>query len=168
MFQVIVTIWGYFTISHTYHSTGDLKDLYSSYGEQLILQRTVHRMLFLRVAYCSLLVASHLIYRGYILFHIKMARDQIIQDTASNTRLDRLPIVRSFIDSKSKAYAPSEHEDNLNDVCAICIENFHVTDNLIIVLDCDGKHTFHSKCLKIWALKNDTCPMCREPIMLEE
>jgi len=125
-------------------------------------------MLFYRVTYCGLFVASHLIYRGYILFHIKMARDQIIQETAYNRKLDRLPKVRSFIDQQSKPYTPSENGEDLNDLCAICIENFQLTDNEIIVLNCGGKHMFHTNCLKHWAITNDICPMCREPIMLEE
>ncbi|XP_010635442.1 E3 ubiquitin-protein ligase RNF149 [Fukomys damarensis] len=42
--------------------------------------------------------------------------------------------------------------------CAVCIENFKVSD-LVRILPC--KHIFHSTCIDPWLLDHQTCPMCK-------
>ena len=47
--------------------------------------------------------------------------------------------------------------------CSICLEDFEVGEE-IIELRCDSKHIFHLDCIKGWAKKNKTCPLCRSDI----
>lgn len=48
----------------------------------------------------------------------------------------------------------------------ICLEDFSETDGKQVAeLSCSNKHIFHVDCLKDWLVKNDTCPMCREPVV---
>ncbi len=32
------------------------------------------------------------------------------------------------------------------------------------VLDCQGNHTFHQKCIWKWLANNNTCPLCRDVV----
>lgn len=51
----------------------------------------------------------------------------------------------------------------LPDSCAICLGDFAHGDKLR-VLPCDGAHAFHERCLKLWLVRNPSCPMCREDV----
>ena len=47
--------------------------------------------------------------------------------------------------------------------CIICFENLY--DFNISVLKCG--HFFHSKCIKKWSEKNNTCPLCNKNIIID-
>lgn len=49
-------------------------------------------------------------------------------------------------------------ENILNNQCSICLEEYNDTD-VVNKLNCN--HIFHEKCINIWAVGNDTCPLCR-------
>ena len=48
--------------------------------------------------------------------------------------------------------------------CPICCENFK-NEDYITYLVCNIKHIYHSKCIEIWLTKNDTCPLCKYPVI---
>ena len=54
-----------------------------------------------------------------------------------------------------------EKKKNEN-ICSICIEDFQ-TGDLIKVLPC--KHNFHTNCVNLWLLKNNSCPNCKRKII---
>jgi len=45
------------------------------------------------------------------------------------------------------------------DECNICREKDNEKDNKMYTLICG--HVFHSKCIESWAVKKNTCPVCR-------
>lgn len=46
--------------------------------------------------------------------------------------------------------------------CIICMQLLLET-NSVVILDCG--HIYHEICIYKWAIKNNTCPMCREKIV---
>ena len=47
--------------------------------------------------------------------------------------------------------------------CSICLEQYKLNEK-IIQLDCD--HIFHKECLNLWLKKNNSCPICRDNIII--
>lgn len=47
--------------------------------------------------------------------------------------------------------------------CSICYEDFN-NDSSVSLLKCG--HYFHTKCIKKWGNRNNTCPVCRKEIPL--
>ena len=45
--------------------------------------------------------------------------------------------------------------------CYICLENIEKGQE-IIILKCNGRHFFHSGCIKNWLRYNISCPLCRQ------
>ncbi|AYV77927.1 MAG: putative RING finger protein 122-like protein [Edafosvirus sp.] len=45
--------------------------------------------------------------------------------------------------------------------CPICLVEL---DNLPYRTICNNGHAFHNKCIDVWLLENDTCPLCRMKI----
>jgi len=65
--------------------------------------------------------------------------------------------------------------DILNEICAICLENYKKEDNIDTINTSEKKrlinnetdisnlkcsHKFHKKCIEIWRKKKDNCPLC--------
>ena len=50
-------------------------------------------------------------------------------------------------------------EQNLQDSCPICYENFELNENIMILPKC--LHEYHPNCIKEWLCKSPFCPMCR-------
>ena len=44
--------------------------------------------------------------------------------------------------------------------CAFCIESFE-PGQPVIVLPCDLRHYFHSKCILVWSRSQKYCPLCK-------
>jgi hypothetical protein len=38
----------------------------------------------------------------------------------------------------------------------------------IIKLPCDQRHIFHSICIQEWLKKNNSCPLCKKPITMQD
>ena len=75
----------------------------------------------------------------------------------SSTGLDD-KIIQNYPESKIK------NPINLSEdkkKCLICLENFKAGDKSI-VLPCT--HLFHSKCIKCWMKKKNSCPLCKNKI----
>lgn len=55
-----------------------------------------------------------------------------------------------------------KNKENFNNNCNICLDEFNVEDN-IILLDC--KHYFHVNCIEKWLMEQSTkCPVCRKSV----
>jgi hypothetical protein len=48
--------------------------------------------------------------------------------------------------------------------CSICLTEFIDNKRVKSLIKC--KHTFHTRCINVWLMKQDTCPMCRERVLL--
>ena len=70
--------------------------------------------------------------------------------------------MKAYIDKASREQKAEDAEDGNS--CAICMEDFRVGGDKVAQLSCDGKHIFHTECLKAWVEKNSICPMCRKEI----
>ena len=44
--------------------------------------------------------------------------------------------------------------------CSFCMENFE-QDQPVIVLPCDSRHYFHSRCILVWSRTQKNCPLCK-------
>ncbi|XP_047312915.1 uncharacterized protein LOC124916229 [Impatiens glandulifera] len=49
------------------------------------------------------------------------------------------------------------------DMCTICLENYNAGDEINSMQHCP--HQFHYGCIKNWMKINNSCPLCREPIL---
>ena len=38
----------------------------------------------------------------------------------------------------------------------------------ITPLPCDTRHYFHTKCIENWLKSNNSCPLCKKPITLDD
>jgi hypothetical protein len=48
------------------------------------------------------------------------------------------------------------------------MEQLNVGDGTMIVeLACSKQHVYHVHCIKKWVETKDSCPMCREPILID-
>jgi len=45
--------------------------------------------------------------------------------------------------------------------CCICLNNFE-RGEMLVALPCHTKHSFHSKCVRQWLLKQNCCPLCQK------
>jgi hypothetical protein len=48
-------------------------------------------------------------------------------------------------------------------VCSICFFKIKKPSQKKM-LDCDGNHCFHQKCIWKWIVQKNTCPMCRQNV----
>lgn len=55
--------------------------------------------------------------------------------------------------------------DKKDNRCAICILNLDHNYNNIPELKCG--HSFHEKCITQWSEVNDTCPICRQQMLVK-
>ena len=51
--------------------------------------------------------------------------------------------------------------------CVICMVEYTPDDD-IIRLPCDERHFFHADCITSWLKSNNSCPLCKKPITLED
>ena len=70
-------------------------------------------------------------------------------------------LVRKMMKKKFDPTAHSETE------CIICMVDYEANDN-ITPLPCDERHYFHSECIENWLKNNNSCPLCKKPITLED
>lgn len=66
-----------------------------------------------------------------------------------------------YIDGIEWEDLESKFKEDCDKNCVICMSKIEEESN-IILLDC--KHSYHSKCLQTWFLRNETCPLCRVDI----
>jgi len=72
--------------------------------------------------------------------------------------------MRAFLKDNSKKYTHDKGKEH--EMCSICMIDFSCDeDALITELSCNNKHIFHLECITKWVENNDTCPLCREPVL---
>lgn len=55
-----------------------------------------------------------------------------------------------------------ESSVNFSSGCVICLDDFQKGENCCVLSSC--KHVFHSGCFMQWLDKNQSCPLCRDPV----
>lgn len=65
---------------------------------------------------------------------------------------------------KSEEYDASKHLGDLS--CTICAAEYSQHE-LIIIMQCDPRHFFHTECIKRWLQINANCPICRAPYSID-
>lgn len=55
---------------------------------------------------------------------------------------------------------------NQNEAWSVCLEEFKPEDE-IITLPWNGRHIFHTQCILEWLPRNNACPLCKEPVSME-
>ena len=71
-------------------------------------------------------------------------------------------VITDNIDIELSHYKKITNNDNLikeNKSCSICLNNYKINE-YTRTLKCN--HTFHKECIDKWAVKNRTCPLCRD------
>ncbi|RDD38802.1 E3 ubiquitin-protein ligase RNF13 [Trichoplax sp. H2] len=71
--------------------------------------------------------------------------------------------LRRRVDSLPTKKFKKGRDDQIYDVCAVCLEDYEDNDKLRL-LPCN--HAFHARCIDPWILGQDksTCPLCKQPI----
>ena len=62
-------------------------------------------------------------------------------------------------------FKPEDHPEALE--CIICMEDYKPEDETI-ALPCDSRHFFHADCITGWLKTNNSCPLCKKPITMED
>jgi hypothetical protein len=57
-------------------------------------------------------------------------------------------------------------ENTKTNDCIICFETLSQQPELNFSLGCKSKHTFHLICINQWFQKSNSCPLCREEIIM--
>lgn len=67
--------------------------------------------------------------------------------------------------TKRKPYKTIEFKEQLlNSNCTICLEDYVLNEEVILIEHCD--HIFHKKCLETWINTKNSCPNCQYEIPL--
>lgn len=125
IFQLIVVIWGFMVVGFTPTITKEKFPLaFNIDGNTVLklieLKKNIQCMLLFRTCYFLAIVTMYFAYWCYLSLVYCFYRDIIVFQTV-NERLDKIPILRQYIDSESKAYNPENHD---SDMCPICLVNF--------------------------------------------
>ena len=79
---------------------------------------------------------------------------------------DWVPTSRDLLKQMKKVtFNPEAHPEGIE--CVICMEEYKETDE-VIELPCNEKHFFHAKCITDWLNSNNSCPLCKKPITMED
>ncbi|CAJ1932186.1 unnamed protein product [Sphenostylis stenocarpa] len=91
--------------------------------------------------------------------HLKWVLDFLLYYPFYKLHDSDMPMIGETQSICHYAHAPGTEEDDVD--CAVCLCEIGDGEE-IRVLGCE--HCFHRNCLDAWiALKNVTCPLCREP-----
>ena len=66
--------------------------------------------------------------------------------------------LNKFINTQPFSIKQPDYEDS--DYCSICLGVFNSLE-LISILPCSRRHSFHTKCIEKWFINTITCPLCR-------
>ncbi|KAF5176362.1 hypothetical protein FRX31_034054 [Thalictrum thalictroides] len=72
--------------------------------------------------------------------------------------LKRLPTI--VFQSLEKTHVPFK-----TDECVICLGKYALNDTLLVLRPC--RHSFHTDCIQQHFTRSTTCPVCRQPILLD-
>jgi hypothetical protein len=79
---------------------------------------------------------------------------------------DWVPTSRDILTNMVKGkFNPNEHPEGAE--CIICMEDYKEEDE-VIELPCDTRHFFHAACISGWLKTNNSCPLCKKPITMED
>ncbi|WZY88684.1 hypothetical protein YC2023_045419 [Brassica napus] len=68
---------------------------------------------------------------------------------------------------KEQRIEPMDLKETIDIQCSICIEDFSVShENIIWMPQC--KHVFHQGCLFEWLSRQNSCPLCRSTVPMED
>lgn len=115
-------------------------------------------VLFVSISFIVLMVISlaWLIFYYIQRFRYTHTKDRLTKrlTNAAKKALSRIP---------QKAIRKCDIElDPEFDLCAICVENYKVSD-VVRLLAC--RHVFHKSCVDPWLLEQRTCPICKMDIL---
>lgn len=80
----------------------------------------------------------------------------------NKAKKERMSIIRNLL---SNNYTAELFPDRTE--CAICLQVFEENGKcscIVTMLPCEGRHCFHTKCIKKWLNKDNVCPYCRDEI----
>ena len=90
----------------------------------------------------------------------RIRRQQFIIYFISRTESVNRPVSQDIIDSRTQEFEPNEEEKN--NTCSICLDNFNDKNEMARRLPCG--HFFHKSCIDRWYETKRKCPMCRHDI----
>jgi len=89
----------------------------------------------------------------------------VVHQPRSSTRVENIDRPLSEEELLNILRAKKRHEmvpdDLKKDTCSICLDEFQLETNLII-LTC--KHVFHEECITAWLKQHGNCPTCRNSV----
>lgn len=81
---------------------------------------------------------------------------RVSPEASADSLLDSLPLFAFSAVTRSSSAAD----------CAVCLSKFEPEDQLRLLPLCC--HAFHSVCVDPWLLSNQTCPLCRSPVVISD
>lgn len=89
-----------------------------------------------------------------------------IQDTRPmDLKEPSISVIRRLL--KAQRVKPTDLKEKSDIQCSICIEDFmDSTKNIIRMPQCT--HMFHQDCLFVWLSRQNSCPLCRSTVPMED
>ncbi|CAN1310266.1 E3 ubiquitin-protein ligase ATL4 [Linum perenne] len=88
--------------------------------------------------------------------HVNITSRRISPQIPESSLLDSLPLFTFGSINRSSSDGD----------CAVCLSKFEPPDQLRLLPLCC--HAFHAGCIDAWLLSNQTCPLCRSPIVASD
>lgn len=93
----------------------------------------------------------------------KFRSDRVIVDNGSLIQDKNKDKIKEITKLNCKYSTLTLKKRKKNTECSICFDDYHETDN-IIILNCS--HIYHLKCIQDWFHENLNCPICRNSDLL--
>jgi hypothetical protein len=100
----------------------------------------------------------------FVLNEIKKLFPELHEDEAQNLSNN---FYTTITNGKNVRVHLNEHQLNqlkkqkgIEGTCGICMEDFNIEEE-VMVLPCDGKHSYHPHCILPWLKMSVNCPMCK-------
>jgi hypothetical protein len=65
--------------------------------------------------------------------------------------------------SKLPNFVFTDYKEVNNKDCSICLASFDLGE-MVTMLPCDQKHSFHTPCIQEWLERQNSCPLCQKMV----
>ena len=65
--------------------------------------------------------------------------------------------------TKLPSFVFTDFKEVTNKDCSICLGTFDLGE-MVTLLPCDQKHSFHSPCIRAWLERQNSCPLCMKMV----
>lgn len=161
-------VWCVAAIFSLYINPSTDKTTYSFYICKVLFWITITLYLLPKVAYLFLCGFLHFILYLMVRFNLDV---NDLRPKTPNEIVEKLRVA-PYKDVKEEILEAGNAGGSLGAIavdyqtptCSICIVELQ-SEDLIIIMPCDGRHYFHKECIYSWLLRSQECPICRTNVV---